>query len=486
MSVSSESAAPKEAQEIDGYSAGSIVGRYRLIAPLASGGMAHVWAAEPEAGSGLGHNVAIKLIKKELAADKDYARMFIDEATIASAIDHSNVCKTFELEQHDGTLFMAMEWVPGDSLMGLLRQGKEFVPLDSGIAARICADACAGLHAAHEAVGQDGAPLGVIHRDVSPPNILISLQGQVKVSDFGIAKARQQLHERTKTGEVKGKFGYLAPEQITGSKGDRRIDVYAMGCVLYIATMGLRPFGNGPQAMTKILKGAYRKPSEVDAMYPPGLEEIVVRALAHRPEDRFASTEEMRVALEEWLASARLIVTQEDVAASLISRMEPEKLAHVKKLRTRPKRSVQQSYSALLDAYDENEPPTAVSGIVVPPGDLMRKSRSIPPAKASDLLNSVASSESDVTVRTAVDIRAPEAAADQSGWYRTGEHDLQTLTDDARKDVTKTEVTGPPAPTNPPEKASPEGFSRSGSSALLFQALLSGLIIVAVAWFLLR
>jgi serine/threonine protein kinase len=486
MSVSTESKAPKSGQEIDGFSAGSIVGRYRLIAPLASGGMAHVWTAEPEAGSGLGHNVAIKLIKKDLASDKDYSRMFIDEATIASAIDHPNVCRTFELEQHDGTLFMAMEWVPGDSLMGLLRQGKEFVPLDAGLAARICADACAGLHAAHEAVGEDGAHLGVIHRDVSPPNILISLQGQVKVSDFGIAKARQQLHERTKTGEVKGKFGYLAPEQITGSKGDRRIDVYAMGCVLYIATVGLRPFGNGPQAMTKILKGAYRKPSEVDAMYPPGLEEIVVRALQHRPEDRFSSTDEMRVALEEWLAGARLIVTQEDIAAALLGRMDPAKLAHIKKLRSRPKRSVQHSYSALLDAYDENEPPTAVSGIVVPPGDLMRKSRSIPPAKASHLLSTVTGDDVDATVRTAVDVKAPDGAADQSGWYRTGEHDVQEAIDEARQEPTETEVMPPRESARPRVETKVEVAQKTGSGALVLQAALAGLVVLSIVWFLLQ
>lgn len=486
MSASNESTVTKE-PEIDGFSAGTLVGRYRLIAPLASGGMAHVWAAEPDAGSGLGHHVAIKIIKKDLATDKDYVRMFVDEATIASAIDHPNVCRTYELEQQDGTLFMAMEWVAGDSLTGMLRQGREFVPLDPGIAVRVCAEACAGLHAAHEAVGEDGEHLGVIHRDVSPPNILVSLQGLVKVSDFGIAKARQQLHERTKTGEVKGKFGYLAPEQITGNKGDRRIDVYAMGCVLYIATMGLRPFGNGPQAMTKILKGAYRKPREIDAMYPPGLEEIVVKALQHKPEDRYASTQEMRIALEDWLVSAKLIVTQEDVAETLAARMDPGKFAHVKKLRSRTTKSVRHSFSDLLDAFDENEPPTAASGVVVPPGELLKRSRSIPPSQKERLIASLGTQE-DMTVRTEVDVKAPapDEEVDQSGWYRTGEHDLGQLKDALRTEVTETEVSGPPVSTVPPEKRRAEKSPVGVSSSLLVQAVLAGMLVVAIAWLLLR
>jgi hypothetical protein len=222
-------------------------------------------------------------------------------------------------------------------------------------------------------------------------------------------------------------------------------------------------------------------------MYPPGLEEIVVHALQHRPEDRFGSTDEMRVALEDWLVGARRIVTQEDVAETLATRMEPAKLAYVKKLRSRPKRSLQHSYNALLDAFDENEPPTAASGVVVPPGDLMRKSRSIPPSQASNLLNAVAGAEGDVTVRTEVDATAPDGAVDQSGWYRTGEHDLNTMRDVSRQEATKTEVTGPRAPSNPPEKSALSDTPHSGtSSPLLVQALLSGLIVVAVLWFLLR
>ncbi len=445
--------ASDEVDELSGLSSGQRIGRYTLVARLASGGMAHVWAAEPDSGSGLARTVAIKIIRSELARDKDYARMFVDEATIATAIEHPNVCETFELDRHDGTMYMAMEWVPGESLGGLLREGDRFVPLDTAMAARICADACAGLHAAHEATDEKGSSLGVIHRDVSPPNILISLQGQVKVSDFGIAKARHQLHERTKTGEVKGKFGYLAPEQIAGSGGDQRIDIYAMGCVLYVATMGLRPFGNGPKAMTKILLGEYRHPSEIDPTYPPGLEAIIVKALAHEPKDRFQTAGEMRAALETWLVEARQVVTASDVARCLSGRMNPEALEAIKRLKRR-KRGNRASVDALLDAFDEAEPPTAASGMVAPPPDLEEKAKSTPALAPNELLDAVDSPTVRTASRSEETVRE-KAEEDESGWHKT---------DEGRT-----------------ERSNPFNYR-----SLAGRAALAGMLFSIIAWFLLK
>lgn len=475
--------ASQDPDDLDGLRPGSRVGRYTLVAQLASGGMAHVWTAEPDSGSGLSRMVAVKVIRSELAKDVEYARMFIDEATIACAIEHPNVCQTYELDRHDGTMFMAMEWVPGDSLGGLLRDGDHFAPLDVAIAVRICADACAGLHAAHEALDENGQSLGVIHRDVSPPNILISIQGQVKVSDFGIAKARHQLHERTKTGEVKGKFGYLAPEQITGSGGDRRIDIYAMGCVLYVATMGLRPFGNGPKAMTKILLGEYRKPSEIDPMYPPGLENIVVKALAHSATDRFQTAGEMREALEKWLVEARQVVTATDVARALAERMNPKTLEHIRSLQSRRRGNRAANFGTLLEAFDELEPPTAASGVLVPPGDLQEKSKSTPALQPDQLLDA----DADRTMRTAVRAEAKSGPKisddDQSGWKRS-------RLIDPRDEVTKTEndypapvVTVRPTRTRPRR---PPPKSTSGIPPIILQAAIAGAVFAAIFWLLTR
>lgn len=347
---------------------GDEIGRYQLISRLASGGMGEVWTARAT-GSGFARTVALKLVRSEMSGDENYARMFIDEATVASSIHHPNVCETYELGKHGDRLFMAMEWIAGDSLAGLLRQGDYLVALDVRIAARIIADACAGLHAAHETVGPDGTPLGVVHRDISPPNILISMQGQAKVSDFGIAKARHQLHERTKTGEVKGKFAYIAPEQITGHAVDRRADVYAMGCVLYVATLGSRPFGNGADALRKILSNKYKAPRTLREDFPEGLEAIIVRALLPKPEDRFQTAEEMQIALEEWLMTTGKLVTASDVAKCVKERMNSDVRAHNEALLSQNRVAPDRLMNQLVSSYD-HETPTAGSGLVTAPSSL--------------------------------------------------------------------------------------------------------------------
>jgi eukaryotic-like serine/threonine-protein kinase len=352
----------------DTLSPGDSIGRYQLTSLLASGGMGQVWTARP-IGAGFARTVALKLVRGEMSGDENYARMFIDEATVASSIHHPNVCETYELGRHGDRLFMAMEWVAGDSLAGLLRQGDALVALDLRIAARIIADACAGLHAAHETVGPDGALLGVVHRDISPPNILVSMQGQAKVSDFGIAKARYQLHERTKTGEVKGKFAYIPPEQISGSPVDRRADIYAMGCVLYVATLGSRPFGNGADALRKILLNEYKLPNALRSDYPEPLQAVIVKALAPSPEERFATAEDMQVALEEWLISSGKLVTATDVAKCVKERISPEMRARNDALLSQNRVAPDLLVNQLMKDYD-SETPTAGSGLTTAPAEL--------------------------------------------------------------------------------------------------------------------
>ncbi len=354
----------------DVLASGDQVGRYQLISMLANGGMGQVWTARP-IGSGFARTVALKLVRSEMSGDENYARMFIDEATVASSIHHPNVCETYELGRDGDRLYMAMEWVAGDSLAGILRQKDSLVALDLRIAARIIADASAGLHAAHETVGPDGTLLGVVHRDISPPNILISMQGQVKVSDFGIAKARYQLHERTKTGEVKGKFAYIPPEQITGRGVDRRADVYAMGCVLYVATLGLRPFGNGAGALPKILHNRYQLPTALRADYPPALEAIIVKALAPTPEGRFATAEEMQFALEEWLLSTGRLVTASDVAKYVKERIDREVRTQAETLLSQNRVAPEQLMNR-LSSPNADETPTAGSGLTQAPAALWR------------------------------------------------------------------------------------------------------------------
>ncbi|MBS2016962.1 MAG: protein kinase [Deltaproteobacteria bacterium] len=290
---------------------GTRLGRYELLVPIARGGMARVWAARLHGQRGFQKLVAIKTILPHLAQEQEFERMFLDEARIASGVHHPNVCEIYELGEEKRTLYLAMEWVSGDSLSRVLRTTGKTEALDARVVARIVADACAGLHAAHELTDDNNRALGVVHRDLSPHNILLSHDGVAKVADFGVAKALGQLHDATSAGQLKGKLAYMAPEQITGGAVDRRSDVFSLGVVLYEATTGVRPFrGDGDhQVMHAVLKGEVPSPTSILRSYPPDLERIVMRALSPQPLLRFPTAERMRFSLEEFLAKGQLVTT---------------------------------------------------------------------------------------------------------------------------------------------------------------------------------
>jgi len=295
---------------------GTRLGRYELLLAIAKGGMARVWAARQHGQRGFSKTVAIKTILPHLAEEPEFERMFLDEARIAAMVHHPNVCEIYELGEEGKVLYLAMEWINGESLVHILRSSGKMAPMEPRLCARIIADACAGLHAAHQLTDDMGKPMNVVHRDISPHNILISADGNVKVADFGVAKALGQMHSATQAGQVKGKIAYMSPEQIAGSgTADRRIDVFAMGVTLYESTTGRRPFtGEGdPQVMHAILQGQYTPPSRIIRGYPPELEQIVTTAMAQDPMRRYATAERMRMALEEFLARSGPIVTNSNV-----------------------------------------------------------------------------------------------------------------------------------------------------------------------------
>ena len=301
---------------------GTRLGRYELLVPIARGGMARVWAARLHGQRGFQKLVAIKTILPHLAEEAEFERMFLDEARIASGVHHPNVCEIYELGEEKHTLYLVMEWVNGDSLARVLRASGKTEAVDARVIARVVADACAGLHAAHELTDDDGRALGVVHRDLSPHNILLTADGTAKVADFGVAKALGQLHEATSAGQLKGKIAYMAPEQVTGAAIDRRSDVFSLGCVLYEATTGQRPFrGDGDhQVMHAVLKGEFPAPTTLVRQYPQELERIVMRALSPQPILRYPTAERMRFALEEFLARGQL-VTQSNVAQVVRARI---------------------------------------------------------------------------------------------------------------------------------------------------------------------
>ncbi len=297
---------------------GSALGPYDLLAPIGEGGMARVWAARVRGKKDV---VALKMLLPELAENVEFRKMFFDEARIASRVRHPNVCSTFEMGEQEGVLYLAMEWLDGPSLMRVLRPGREDVteceriPLRPRVAARIVADSCAGLHAAHELVDDDGRLLAVVHRDVSPHNLLITCAGEVKITDFGVAKALGKSH-MTIAGQLKGKLAYMAPEQLVGGGVDRRCDVFALGCVLYEITTGQRPFQgeHDPQVMASIMMGRYEPPGVIVPSYPHELAIIVMRALANEPDNRYASADHMREALETYLRNSGPAVGPNQVA----------------------------------------------------------------------------------------------------------------------------------------------------------------------------
>lgn len=296
---------------------GARLGRYELLLPIAKGGMARVWAARQHGQRGFTKLVAIKTILPHLACEPEFERMFLDEARVASLVHHPTVCEIYELGEEGQVLFLAMEWVHGDSLVHMLRTSETTTePMPLRIAARIVADACSGLHAAHELVDEDGQPMNVVHRDVSPHNVLVSVDGHVKVADFGVAKALGQLHQATVAGQIKGKLSYMAPEQVTGAPVDRRSDIFSLGCVLYEATTGMLPYlgETDHQTMHALTHGEYIMPSKLVRGFPPELEAIIARALATDPSRRYPTAEHMRLALEEWLLSTGSVVTAAHVA----------------------------------------------------------------------------------------------------------------------------------------------------------------------------
>jgi serine/threonine-protein kinase len=306
---------------------GARLGRYELLLPIAYGGMARVWAARLHGQRGFSKLVAIKTILPHLAHSPEFERMFLDEARIAAGVHHPNVTEIYELGEEGHVLYLAMEWVNGESLVHVVRglSGQGVVPVDPRVAARIAAEACAGLHAAHELCDDQGRPLNVVHRDVSPHNILVSVEGTVKVTDFGVAKALGQSHQATVAGQIKGKVAYMAPEIIGSSAFDRRSDIFAMGCVLYETTTGTMPFrgGNDPQVMQSVLKGAYPPAPSVVRGFPLELAAIIDCALAADPRRRFATAERMRVALEEWLVKSGPLVTPTHLGGVVRERLGP-------------------------------------------------------------------------------------------------------------------------------------------------------------------
>ena len=293
------------------------LGRYEVLRHLASGGMADLLLARSSGLEGFQRHVVIKRIRADAAKEPKFVKMFLDEARLAASLHHHNIVQVHDVGQENGDYYFAMEYVHGEDLRRfLLHLAKQKIktPLEHVVA--IVSAACAGLHHAHEQRGPDRKPLGLVHRDVSPANILVGHDGNVKVVDFGIAKAVAKTSE-TRTGVLKGKVAYMSPEQCLGEALDRRSDVYALGIVLYEATTVRRLFkgDNDYLTMSAIVEGKIPPPTELRPDTPPELTAIIVKALAKERAERYQTADELRVALEAFAANANLRPSANGLAA---------------------------------------------------------------------------------------------------------------------------------------------------------------------------
>ena len=273
------------------------IGRYALFGEIASGGMATVYFGRLVGAVGFSRAVAIKQLHPQFAKSPEFVAQFLDEAQLTARIRHPNVVSVLDVVAREGELFVIMEFVEGEPLSRLLRMAKEPVPLP--IASAILVQVLLGLHAAHEARTEGGEPLQIVHRDVSPQNMLVGVDGASHILDFGVAKAASRVHT-TENGQIKGKLTYMAPEQLRGADLDRRVDVFAAGIVLWELITGQRLFARGdPGAtVTAVLSGEIPYPSSHRPEVSPAIDALVMKALAPLREDRFADARAMAVALE--------------------------------------------------------------------------------------------------------------------------------------------------------------------------------------------
>jgi serine/threonine-protein kinase len=301
--------------------------RYNLIEKLEAGGMAEVFLGEATSVQGFKKKVAIKRVLPHLASHTNFIGMFLDEARLGARLSHANIVSVFDIGKADNSYFIVMEFVEGTNLKKIietLRVKRKPFPLKDAL--YIAMEACRGLSYAHELLDDDGGPLDLVHRDVSPPNILISKRGEVKVTDFGLAKARTQL-ERTDPGVVKGKFSYLSPEVASGQGADERADLFALGVCLWEMLAGRRLFLGETDYETVQAVSAAKVPSLVGthAEVDEEFDALLQKSLARRPEERFQSARELGDALAGYLFHHQMKVTSYDIANLVKEALERQK-----------------------------------------------------------------------------------------------------------------------------------------------------------------
>ena len=366
---------------VTGSSARSLVGRqlgrFRIVERVASGGMATVYLAKRVGAAGFERTVAIKVLHEHLCSDDDFVAMFLDEARLTAALDHPHVVDVYDVDRIEGELVLVMRYIEGCALSGLLKAAKKRGhPLDSGVALQVVHDMLLGLHHAHELRDPSGEPMGVIHRDVSPQNVLVGTDGIARVADFGIAKARGRLVTTEGSDIVKGKWRYLAPEQARGKPLDRRTDIFAAGIVLWESLVGRPLFAAEHEAeiITRLLSSKIESPARERPDVPQDVSDACMRALSRDPDERFQTAEDMAEALSADLFAAR--VKRRDIG----DRVYALRKGHIDRIRevasaplgddSTPRPSVTSAIASLGDPVSgksEVDAPSTVTAAIVDP-----------------------------------------------------------------------------------------------------------------------
>jgi serine/threonine-protein kinase len=324
--------------------AGRHLGRYQVLCQLAAGGMAGVYVARALAVAGFERLVAVKVLHPHLAHEEEFISMFLDEARLAARIRHPNVVPTLDISDTEGDgFFLVMEYIEGHHLGALLQQAaKDNLRVPPSVIVRVVLDALGGLSAAHTLVDERGAPLNLVHRDVSPHNIMVGTDGVSRLTDFGVAKAEVRLTS-TRDGQFKGKLAYMAPEHASTGQADQRSDLFAMGVILWEGLTGRRLFraDTNAQTLQKILVEEIPAPSSVRDELAP-FDALCAKAMAREPEDRFQSADEFAAALEDVAAVAGGVATPRQVG-EVVRRLAADKL-------TKEKARIQEAIAGLGQA----------------------------------------------------------------------------------------------------------------------------------------
>src|SRR5688572_27264943 len=312
----------------------TIFGKYLLLERINVGGMAEVFVAKAFGVEGFERILAIKKILPTMAEDEEFITMFIDEARISVQLNHANVVHIHELGKHEDTYYIAMEYVAGRDLRTILeryRRRKEIMPTAQAVF--VASKMCEGLDYAHRKKDARGVDLNIIHRDVSPQNILCSYEGEVKIIDFGIAKAANRT-QKTQAGILKGKFGYMSPEQVRGLPIDRRSDVFAVGVLLYEMLTGEKLFVGESDFSTleKVRNADVPAIRQFNPNVPPGLEKVVMKALAREQEDRYQWASDLQEDLMRFLLAGEAIYSSKHLAAFMKDAFAEDLLREVEKM----------------------------------------------------------------------------------------------------------------------------------------------------------